>query len=62
MKTMLKSELARAAGVSYPTFNRWLTRHRDKLCAFGLAPRAQLIPASVVRWICQEYGIDEEEL
>lgn len=57
---MLKIELAHAAGVSYRTFNRWISRHRDVLSEMGVLPHARLLPPSAVRFICDEYGIDVE--
>jgi len=62
MRCYSKSELARAAGVSYRTFQRWLHQHRDVLAKMGVRPNSKLIPANAVRWICQQYGIDEDEL
>ena len=62
MKSYLKSELARAAGVSYSTFKRWLQQNRAILSEMGVMPRTQLIPARAAQWICGQYGIDEGEL
>lgn len=61
MKSKLKIELARAAGVSPRTFSRWLQSHRAELQALGISPRAHLIPPKGVRYICDEYGISEED-
>ena len=35
MKSMLKSELAREAGVSVRTLNRWCKPHQKKLVQMG---------------------------
>ena len=62
MKSYLKSEIARAAGVSYRTFQRWLQQQSEQLSQLGVMPRTQLIPAKAAQWICGQYGIDEGEL
>ena len=62
MKSYLKSEIARAAGVSYRTFQRWLQQQSEQLSQWGVTPRAQLLPPVAVEWICNQYGIDEGEL
>ncbi|MBQ6050557.1 MAG: hypothetical protein IJL35_08210 [Bacteroidaceae bacterium] len=62
MRSYLKSEIARAAGVSYRTFQRWLQQNRAILSEMGVMPRTQLIPAKAAQWICGQYGIDEREL
>lgn len=58
IKSMLKSELAKLAGVSESTFKRWLHRHDAELLVLGVTPRTKLIPPNAVRWICEQYGID----
>ena len=62
MRSYLKSEIARAAGVSYRTFQRWLQQNRAILSEMGVMPRTQLVPARAAQWICGQYGIDEGEL
>ena len=62
MRSYFKSELARAAGVSYRTFQRWLQQNCAILSEMGVMPRTQLIPARAAHWICGQYGIDEGEL
>ena len=57
-----KCEMARAAGVSYRTFQRWLQQNRAILSEMGVMPRTQLVPARAAQWICGQYGIDEGEL
>ena len=44
MKSMLKSELAREAGVSVRTLNRWCEMYREELIAMGWRPRMKLLP------------------
>lgn len=58
MKSMLKSELARAAGVSSRTFSRWIAQHQSELSALGVLPTAHLVPPLAVRYICEQYGIE----
>lgn len=43
-KAMLKSELARAAGVSNRTFSRWLRTEKDVLASMGVHRTARLLP------------------
>ena len=62
MKSYLKSELARAAGVSCSTFKRWLRQQSEMFCQWGVTPRTQLLPPVAVQWICNAYGIDEGEM
>ena len=62
MKSYLKSELARAAGVSYSTFKRWLRQQSEILSQWGITPQQQLLPPVAVRWICCQYGIEPREL
>ena len=62
MKSYLKSEIARAAGMSYSTFSRWLSQNTSFLAELGVMPTAKLIPARAAQWICGQYGIDEGEL
>ena len=58
MKSMTKSELAQAAGVSRRTLQRWLSRHSDELMMLGVRPRDTLLPPVVVRYVAEQYGID----
>lgn len=58
MKSYLKSELAYMAGVSEPTFRRWLRRHDETLLRMGVSKTTKLLPPIAVEWICREYGID----
>lgn len=58
MRYMLKRELADLAGVSFSTFKRWLSQHRDELADYGVSVNARLIPPAAVKYICDQYGID----
>ena len=60
MKAMLKSELARAAGVSVKTFNRWCKPHRKQLRALGWNESMKLLPPKVVKYVIEAFCIDEE--
>ena len=62
MRSYLKSEMARAAGVSYSTFHRWMRQQSEQLSQWGVTPRSQLLPPAAVEWICGQYGIDEGEI
>ena len=62
MKAMLKSEIARAAGVSDSTLRRWLRCHEQQLRNLGVRKKAKLLSPKVVRWVCEEYGINESDL
>lgn len=57
-KSMYKSELARAAGVSSDTFRRWLQSDRVALQAMGVTPRQHILPPVAVRYLCEKYDID----
>jgi hypothetical protein len=58
MKSMLKSELAREAGVSVKTFNRWCKPYRKQLLKMGWRPRMKLLPPKVVAFITETFCID----
>ena len=58
MKSYYKFELADAAGVNYRTFQRWLSKNKEKLAELGVSPRKQILSPLAVKWICREYGID----
>lgn len=55
---MLKSELAREAGVSVRTLNRWCEVYREELIAMGWRPRMKLMPPKVVAFIVETFCID----
>ena len=59
---MLKSEIARAAGVSTNTLRRWMNQHEEKLRGLGVRKHTKLLSPKVVRWVCEEYGISESDL
>lgn len=58
MKSMTKSELAAAAGVSLKTLQRWMARHSEELALLGVRPNDRLLPPVAVRFVCEQYGID----
>ena len=58
MKSMLKSELAREAGVSVRTLNRWCEMYGEELIAMGWRPRMKLLPPKVVNFITETFCID----
>ena len=57
-KSKLKSELAQAAGVSLPTFRRWLLSDQEKLRQMGVSPSTKILPPIAVRYLCEKYCID----
>ena len=59
MKSMLKSELARSAGVSMNTFRRWLQSREPELFQLGYRSEMRVLSPRIVAWICREYGISE---
>lgn len=60
MKAMLKSELARMAGVSRNTLGRWFLVHEEELIARGYQRNMRLLPPSIVTFVMREYGIIDE--
>lgn len=58
MKAMYKSELARAAGVSYSTFRKWISAEQEKLQQLGNSPRSQLLTPAAVEYLCNRFVID----
>ena len=61
MKSMLKSELARAAGVSDSTFSRWFQHmipNIEQDLNITINRRCKLIPPNVAKWVCDKYCID----
>lgn len=54
--------MAALAGVSYSTFARWMKRHQSEISLYGVSRTSHLLPPQAVHYICQQYGIDEEEL
>ena len=61
MKSKTKSEIARAAGISPEVLRRWMMEHRNVISAMGVRPTRRLLPPKVVRYICSELGIEDED-
>lgn len=61
-KAMYKSELARAAGVSLHTFATWLIPYNRTLQQMGVGKRAKMLPPVAVRFICETFVIELEQL
>lgn len=57
-KSMYKSELADAAGVSMSTFKRWLKTDEQQLKEMGVLPRSKLLNPAAVKYLCEKYVID----
>lgn len=58
MRSMLKSELAAAAGVSRATFRRWLRSDAEYLRSLGVKPKAKMLPPKAVKYLIDKYCID----
>ena len=60
MKSMTKSQLAKAAGVSERTLQRWLRDPyiRQQLAHLKLKSKQQLLPPRAVQIIAEHYAID----
>lgn len=58
MRSMLKSELAAAAGVSRATFRRWLRSDAEYLWSLGVKPKAKMLPPKAVKYLIDKYCID----
>ena len=58
MRSMLKSELAAAAGVSRGTFRRWLKTDAEFLREQGVDPKAKMLPPNAVKYLIDKYCID----
>ena len=61
MKSKTKSEIAQAAGISPELLRRWMMEHRNVIGAMGVKPTRRLLPPKVVRYMCRELGIEDEE-
>ena len=61
MKAKSKSEIADAAGVSYSTLARWISEKRSILETMGCSKHQKVMPPKIVKYICEEYGINEED-
>ena len=55
---MLKSELARAAGVTIDTFRAWLQTDTDYLRSQSVSPKAKILPPQVVAYLAEKYNIE----
>lgn len=60
MKAMTRQQLAECAGVTTKTLQNYIERHWDELWALGMRPR-QILPPSVVEWLCKNYGISIDD-
>ena len=58
MKSMSKSELAQAAGISLSTLARWMKPYRHELEVLGLKPGMRVLPPRVVKYLSDLYCID----
>ncbi len=47
--------------MSVSTLKRWMRRHSEKFEEMGVTPSQRLLPPKVVRYICEELGIHEED-
>ena len=61
MKAKTKSEIAQAAGISPELLRRWMMEHRNVISAMGVKPTRRLLPPKVVRYMCRELGIEDED-
>ena len=61
MKRVYKSDLARAAGVSMSTMQRWCREHQAELTARFTPPRAKILHPLAVRYLCEHYCIELPE-
>ena len=61
MKSKSKFEIAQAAGISTELLRRWMLEHRNVIGAMGVKPTRRLLPPRVVRYMCRELGIDDED-
>ena len=61
MKSKTKSEIAQAAGISTEVLRRWMMEHRRDIGAMGVRPTRRLLPPKVVRYMCRELGLDDDD-
>ena len=57
MKAMLKSELAREAGVSMRTFYNWCKPYHKELIKMGYNPRTKLLSPKIVAFLTEKFCI-----
>ena len=62
MKAMLKSELARMAGVSRNTLSRWMASHEEELAKRGYQKQMRLLPPHLVDFVMRQYGIVDDHV
>ncbi len=58
MKSMLKSELAREAGVSVKTLNNWCKPYEKQLTRLDWRPRMRFLPPNIVTFMVEKFCID----
>ena len=60
MKSMTKSQLASAAGVSRKTLMKWLQDPyiQAQMAPYALSPHQKKLPGSLIKIICNHYVID----
>ena len=61
MKSKTKFEIAQAAGISTELLRRWMMVHRREIGAMGVKTTRKVLPPRVVRYMCRELGIDDED-
>ena len=40
---------------------RWLMERRNEISAMGVKPTRKVLPLRVVRYMCRELGLDDED-
>lgn len=60
MKAMLKSELARAAGVSVTTLVRWCRPYEQELRQMGWQKNDKMLNPAIVAFLAEKLCIDTE--
>ena len=60
MKSMYKSEIAQAAGVSLKVLKRWLQdpEHQRQLAVLGVHKYDKMLPPAAVNYICTTFNIE----
>ena len=61
MKSKTKFEIAQAAGISTELLRRWMMVHRREIGAMGVKTTRKVLPPRVVRYMCRELGIEDED-
>ena len=57
----LRKDETQAAGISTEVLRLWVMEHRRDISAMGVRPTRRLLPPRVVRYMCREQGIDDED-